>query len=87
MKKIRIVLVGSALVLYAHTARTQDSPRVADTSSSATAAAELLTRLDQLIEKNQQLEKQNRELIDEISALRQLLAQPVSASPLTSHTE
>ena len=50
---------------------------------ATTTAAALLTKLDQLIEKNQQLEKENRELLDEINALRQFLAQAAAGSPTT----
>ena len=43
--------------------------------------AETLKRLDQLVEQNQQLEKQNRELILQIQTLRQVLAGQVAGAP------
>jgi hypothetical protein len=45
------------------------------------AASDVLKRLDQLVEHNQQLEEQNRELMDEINVLRRFLAQQTSGSP------
>jgi len=59
------------------------TPTDAGSVGATTAAAALLTRLDQLIEKNQQLEKESRELLDEINALRQVLAQAAAGSPTT----
>src|SRR5262245_18480616 len=59
------------------------TPTDAGSVGATTTAAALLTKLDQLIEKNQQLEKENRELLDEINALRQVLAQAAAGSPTT----
>jgi hypothetical protein len=87
--KLRILVVCCALVLCGGRAGfAQTGPPVTESATSgANTAAELLTKLDKLIEKNQQLEKQNRELIDEINALRQFLAQQASGSPTASKSE
>src|SRR5215813_13212504 len=61
------------------------TPTDAGSVGATTTAAVLLTKLDQLIEKNQQLERENRELLDEINALRQFLAQATAGSPTTSN--
>lgn len=42
-------------------------------------ASELLKKLDQLVEQNGQLERQNRELMDEIQSLRRVLAEQATA--------
>jgi len=83
------VLVGcSALILGSRVAYAQTSPAVTENATrSSKTTSELLTKLDQLVEKNQQLEKQNRELLDEISALRKFLAQTTPGSPTGSTNE
>jgi hypothetical protein len=50
-------------------------------TTSAKDAVELLRTLDKLVEQNRQLEQQNSELINEISALRQYLSKRTSAAP------
>lgn len=74
--RVWILFAFCALILSGHVSRAQTAPPVTDNiTNDAKTAAELLTKLDQLVEKNQQLEKQNHELIDEINALRHYLAQ------------
>src|SRR5437867_390642 len=51
----------------------------ASTTAGAQDAAELLKKLDQLIEQNSQLEKQNRELMEQIGPLRQTVASQAGA--------
>ena len=88
MAKLRILVVCSALILCDRVACAQTGPSVTDSvTNGANTAAELLTKLDQLVEKNQQLEKQNHELIGEINALRQFLAQQTSGLPTASKSE
>jgi hypothetical protein len=53
-----------------------DSPSIAAQNSS-----EVLKKLDQLIEQNNELEKRNGELMDQIQALRQTLARQAAATP------
>ena len=87
MLTFRTLAVCSAFILFGSIACAQTNPTVTDNVTSDTkTAAELLTKLDQLVEKNQQLEKQNRELIDEINAMRQLLV-PQTGSPTASKTK
>lgn len=88
MAKLRILLACSTLIFYGCVARAQTGPPVTDDATKgAKTAAELLAILDQLVEKNQQLEKQNHELIDEINALRQYLAQQTPGSPTVAKSE
>jgi hypothetical protein len=57
--------------------------RAPTTDAAATTAknvSELLARLDELVEQNRQLQKQNHELIDEINAIRHFLAKQVDAT-------
>jgi hypothetical protein len=56
-------------------------------SAQSLATSDVLKRLDQLVEYNQQLEKQNRELVDEINVLRRFLTQQTSGSPTASKSE
>jgi hypothetical protein len=44
-------------------------------------ASETLKKLDRLVEQNNELEKQNRELMDQIQSLRQILAKQAAATP------
>ena len=46
--------------------------------------ADVLKKVDQLVQQNEQLETQNHELVAEIKSLRQLLAQQTSVSPTSS---
>ena len=50
------------------------APVTENAAETAKAASELLSKIDLLVEHNRQLEKQNQELMDEISSLRQFLA-------------
>jgi len=59
------------------------------TGSSATDqnASESLKKLDRLVEQNGQLEKQNRELMDQIESLRRVLAKQAGAKAETSEEQ
>jgi len=84
----RVLVVCFAVILCDRVVSAQTAPAVTDNvTADAKTAAELLTKLDQLVEKNQQLEKQNHELIDEINALRQYLAQQTPGSPSVAKSE
>ena len=86
--KLRIIVVCSALLLCGWVACAQTGPSVTDGATrGANTAAELLTKLDELVEKNQQLEKQNHELIGEINALRQFLSQQTSGPQTAPKSE
>ncbi|MGA3211116.1 MAG: hypothetical protein ABSD20_07390 [Terriglobales bacterium] len=64
----------------AQTAGPQGTAPVIDTQ----AAADLLKKLDQLVEQNTRLEQQNKELMDQIEAMRKLLAAPAGTPVATS---
>lgn len=51
------------------------APVTENAADTAKAASELLNKIDLLVEHNQQLEKQNQELMQEINSLRQFLAE------------
>src|SRR5260370_15284944 len=51
------------------------------TATDARDTAEMLKAIDQLTEQNRQLEKQNQQLMDQITALRQTLAEHHGGAP------
>ncbi|MFY9844261.1 MAG: hypothetical protein WA718_23125 [Terriglobales bacterium] len=55
-------------------------------SNAPQAVAETLVKLDALVEQNKLLEKQNKELMDQIGLLRQTLAKQNSGEPLSAGT-
>jgi hypothetical protein len=56
--------------------------QAADASTGSDATAELLKKVDQLVDQNIQLEKQNRELMEEIGALRRVVGKrPSETAP------
>jgi hypothetical protein len=57
------------------------TPQKDSTNSDATAPPQLLHALDKLVEQNRQLEKQNRELMDQFDSLRQVLAKQAAPAP------
>lgn len=61
----RRLVLACAVAGYAQFAQAQTGAPVADAAtSSAKNASELIGKLDQLVEQNRQLEKQNKELIE-----------------------
>ena len=58
-----------------------------DSAAASLNVSEVLTKLDQLVEQNGQLEKQNRELMDQIQSLRRVLAQESGAKDKAIETE
>jgi hypothetical protein len=58
-----------------------------DSATASLNISEVLTKLDQLVEQNGQLEKQNRELMDQIQSLRRVLAQESGAKDKAIETE
>ena len=75
------VLTGSSCPLSAQTPTGQE----ATATSQKQVSAEVLKKIDQLVQQNEQLDKQNHELLAEIESLRQLLAQQASVSPTSSN--
>lgn len=62
---------------YAQSSTPQQDPP----QSATQTTAEALKKLDQLVEQNRQLEKQNRELMDQIEILRRGLANEAAETP------
>src|SRR6266850_2490164 len=77
---LTVMLWGACLssnLCLAQTTTAQQLP--ASTTAGAQDAAELLKKLDQLIEQNSQLQKQNNELMEQIGPLRQTVASQAGA--------
>ena len=74
------VLTGSSCPLSAQTPTGQE----ATATSQKQVSAEVLKKIDQLVQQNEQLDKQNHELLAEIESLRQLLAQQTSVRSTSS---
>src|SRR5580704_14527529 len=72
---VLFVLTGSSCPLSAQTPTGQE----ATANSQKQVSAEVLKKIDQLVQQNEQLEKQNHELIDQSNSLRQFLGK--SAGP------
>src|SRR5580704_13136144 len=64
---------------YAYTQTTE--PRPSNLQNDTNNTAEVLKKLDQLVEQNKLLEKENRELVDQIEILRGVLASEASKAP------
>jgi hypothetical protein len=74
---IACVTLGQA---HAQAAIPHEDDHRADTENTS----ETLKKLDRLVEQNNELEKQNRELMDQIQSLRQILAKQAAATPEAS---
>jgi hypothetical protein len=61
-------------------ARSQTATPEISGSTTDQSASESLQKLDRLVEQNSQLEKQNRELMDQIESLRRVLAKQAGAA-------
>ncbi len=77
----RLFLVLSAITAGHAFADAQTTASQAGNNAEAVSPAELLKKLDQLVDQNGQLEKQNKELMDQIAAMRQMLAKQAGTSP------
>jgi hypothetical protein len=83
--KLRFLPVLLALSIGSCAAFAQTAPKE-ETSAKAQSqvASDALKKIDQLVRQNEQLEKQNHELIDQINSLRQLLAPQTSVPSISS---
>jgi hypothetical protein len=98
-----IMRLGLLFILIALAVRPAYAQAQAATAGTGTPpaeaqnAAEVLNKIDQLVEQNKELETQNRKLLDQIEVLRQVLAKtsstpgatgtgtaPATASPVTT---
>jgi hypothetical protein len=87
--QLRFGRIKSGLLLLLFVLTVRSCPLSAQTptgqeamaNSQKQVSAEVLKKIDQLVQQNEQLEKQNHELIDQINSLRQLLG--TSAGPPT----
>src|SRR6266480_7287838 len=81
---LRVFLILFVATFCSGLANAQSAtPQEDSTNSDATAPPQLLDALDKLVEQNHQLEKQNRELMDQIDSLRQVLAKQAGATDAT----
>ncbi len=67
-----ILLVVAWCSELAH-GQASEGPAVGNESAAPPTTAEVLKKVDQLVQQNQLLEKQNRELMDQITTMRQVL--------------
>ncbi len=83
--KFKFLLVLCVLASGSCAAFAQTTPKE-ETSANAQAqvTSDVLKKVDQLVQQNKQLDKQNHELLAEIESLRQLLAQQTSVSSTSS---
>jgi len=73
-------LLALALLMPLHAAHAQlPAPVTNVAADSARNSAELLEKVDQLVDQNRQLERQNQELMSEIQSLREYLSKVASA--------
>jgi len=84
--KFSFLLVILAVAAGPVRANAQTAAAAGGTSPDAQNTAEVLSKIDQLVEQNKELEKQNRKLVDEVELLRQVLAKAPS-TPGTTGTE
>jgi hypothetical protein len=68
-------------------ARSQTATPQTDGSTTDQSASQSLKQIDRLVEQNSQLEKQNRELMDQIESLRRVLAKQAGAQGETSEKQ
>jgi cell division protein FtsB len=79
---LRVFLILFVATFCSGLANAQSAtPQKDSTNSDATAPPQLLQSLDKLVEQNRQLEKQNRDLMDQIDSLRQVLAKQAAPAP------
>jgi hypothetical protein len=75
VRTISIFLMTWAVVaICSGLARSQSATPQTDGSTTDQSASESLKQIDRLVDQNSQLEKQNRELMDQIESLRRVLA-------------
>src|SRR5260370_5148117 len=91
MKHLRWIGILPLLLMLLQTccsdcANAQSAAAVTDNATNtAKDASKLIGKLDQLVEQNRRLEKQNQELMEEINALRRFLPkQPASPTAAPS---
>lgn len=77
----------AVVVICSGFARAQTATSQTSDSMTVQSASESLKKLDQLVEQNSQLEKQNRELLDQIASLRRVLAKQATADTDTSEKQ
>ena len=82
--RLFMLFVLAACSVYANAQA--DAAGTANPTTEAQSTAEVLNKIDQLVEQNKELEKQNRKLVDQVELLRQVLAKTVS-TPATSEAE
>jgi len=80
----RVSFILLAAICCSSLARAQStSAQTAGAQTDVNSPAAMLHSLDQVVEQNRQLEKQNRELMDQIESLRQVLAKQAPSTGAT----
>lgn len=80
----RLLTMLAVLAICCGFARAQTTTPQTGDSTTDPSASDALKKLDLLVEQNSQLEKQNRELMDQIAFLRRVLAKQAGAEAETS---
>jgi len=81
MARLRRWVLFAGVVCGPSSVLAQNTPQTENSVTTVQNASEALTKLDQLVEQNRQLEKQNQELMNQISSLRQFLAKQSGVVP------
>jgi len=83
--RLRFLLMLFAMASCSVSAYSQTAtPEANHSTTDAQNVSEVLKTIDQLVEHNRQLEKQNRELMDQVDSLRQVLARQTTGATNTS---
>src|SRR5579884_3406443 len=90
MSTLRVSFILVAAICCSSLASAQSASGQTDSKpADANSPAAILRALDQVVEQNRQLEKQNRELMDQIQSMRQVLAKqaPMAGTEATPKPE
>jgi hypothetical protein len=79
---VRLLLIASTVTGWTSGLRAQTLPNTDATANpQSPTPSDVLKKVDQLVEQNKLLEKQNRELMNQIGSLRQALAEETGETP------
>ena len=85
--KLRLLSISIALAACSIYANAQTNASVAgNPTAEEQTTAEVLNKIDQLVEQNRELEKQNQKLVEQVELLRQVLAK-IPSTPRATGTE
>ena len=85
--RVAFALLAVGLLSASHAVAQASSPTANDRPTQTENTRDILKKIDALVEQNKQLEKQNSELVDQVEALRQMLANQTGAESETSEKQ